>query len=144
MDLDELAPMEDPHQRPVGTHLDPSADQRAWDRVERPGDLDVVVAVHFGRRVDRGLIGIGRRWLSDPYGRSVNRSTILLSTANHVRPGSSGGAVVETSGDVIGIVFAGPRNGTGYALAIPSEDIALDVNRAGSQPVSASGCTGLR
>ena len=29
MDLDQLAPVEDPHQRPVGAHLDPGADQRA-------------------------------------------------------------------------------------------------------------------
>ena len=74
----------------------------------------------------------------------MNRSTILLSTADHVRPGTSGGAVIDTSGDVVGIVFARPPEGTGYALAIPSEEIALDVNRAGSQPVSAGGCTGLQ
>ena len=56
MDLDELAPVEDPHQRAVGAHLDPGADQCAGDRVERPGDLDVMVAMDLRGRVDRHVV----------------------------------------------------------------------------------------
>ncbi len=81
--------------------------------------------------------------MTDPYGRPVNRATMLLSTGDHVRPGSSGGAVIDTSGNVVGAVFAGPRSGTGFALAIPSEEIVDDVTQVTMQPVSAGGCDGL-
>ena len=88
MDLDQLAPVEDPHQRPVGAHLDPSADERARDRVERPGDLDVMIPMHFRRRVDRDVIGrprcrqqpgqlLGGEHLGGP----------LLGRAMHPQPG---------------------------------------------------------
>jgi hypothetical protein len=56
MDLDELAAVEDPHQLTVGAHLDVLADQVPRDRVDRPGHLDVVVPVDFGRGVDRQVI----------------------------------------------------------------------------------------
>jgi hypothetical protein len=55
------APVEDPHQRAVGAHLDPGADQRAGHRVERPGDLDVMVTVHLRGRVDRDVVDLGGR-----------------------------------------------------------------------------------
>ena len=56
MDLDQLAPVEDPHQLPVGAHLDAGADQVARDRVERLGDLDVMIPMHLRRRVDRHVV----------------------------------------------------------------------------------------
>ena len=52
--------MEDTHQRAVGAHLDPGANQCARDRVERPGDLDVMVAMHLRGRVDRDVVEPGR------------------------------------------------------------------------------------
>jgi S1-C subfamily serine protease len=105
------------------------------------GHPDAQTALDVGpaRVVDQKFIE-----MADPYGRPVNRATMLLSTANHVRPGSSGGAVIDTAGEVVGVIFAGPHAGTGYALAIPSEEIVPDVNRATFQPVSAGGCEGLQ
>ena len=52
VDLDQLAPVEDAHQRPVGAGVDPLADQVPRDRVERLGHLDVVIPVHLGLGVD--------------------------------------------------------------------------------------------
>jgi hypothetical protein len=46
MDLHQLPAMEHPHQVPVGTRLDPLADQVARDRVERLGHFDVMVPMH--------------------------------------------------------------------------------------------------
>jgi hypothetical protein len=61
MHLDQLAARVDAHQRPVGAHLDTLADQVARHRVQRLGDLDVVVAVHLGGRIDREIEGLRRR-----------------------------------------------------------------------------------
>jgi len=105
------------------------------------GHPDAQTALDVGpaRVVDQQFVE-----MNDPYGRPVNRATMLLSTANHVRPGSSGGAVIDTDGEVVGVIFAGPHSGTGYAYAIPSEEILDDVNRATRHPVSAGGCDGLQ
>jgi S1-C subfamily serine protease len=105
------------------------------------GHPDAQTALDVGpaRVVDQKFVE-----MNDPYGRPVNRATMLLSTANHVRPGSSGGAVIDTDGEVVGVIFAGPHSGTGYAYAIPSEEILPDVNRAVLRPVSAGGCDGLQ
>ena len=60
MHLDELAAGEDPHQAAVGADIDAAADQVPWHRVERLGDLDVMVPVHLRRHVDRKVIGRSR------------------------------------------------------------------------------------
>ena len=53
--------MEHPHQRPVGADLDPLADQVPGHRVQRLGDLDVMVAVDLGGGVDGQVVGQRRR-----------------------------------------------------------------------------------
>ena len=88
MDLDELAPVEDPHQLAVGAHLDPSADERAGDRVERPGHLDVMIAMHLRGRVDRHVVDRRRRRQQPRRllgGEHLGRS--LLGRAMHPHPG---------------------------------------------------------
>ena len=61
MDLDQLATLEDAHQRPVGAHLDTGADEVARHRVERLGHLDVMIPMHLRRGVDRHVVAPGRR-----------------------------------------------------------------------------------
>ena len=61
VDLDELAAVEDPHQLPVGADLDACAEQVPGDRVERLGDLDVMIPMHLRGRVDRHVVTRGRR-----------------------------------------------------------------------------------
>ena len=56
MDLDQLSPVEDPHQVPVGPHRHPGPDQVAGHRVQGLGHFDVVVPVHLGRGVDGQVI----------------------------------------------------------------------------------------
>ena len=61
MDLDQLATLEDAHQRPVGAHLDPGPDEVARHRVERLGHFDVMIPMHLRRGVDRHVVAPGRR-----------------------------------------------------------------------------------
>jgi hypothetical protein len=61
MGLDEDAAVEDPHQLPVGAHLDPTSDQVAGDRIQRLGHLDVMITMDLRRRVDGQVIGHHRR-----------------------------------------------------------------------------------
>lgn len=77
----------------------------------------------------------------DIYGRnSVTR--YIYSLAAVVRPGNSGGPLVEPDGTVIGVVFARSTvNPTeGYALATPA--VEVDVRRAEAQPLDRPVATG--
>ena len=60
VDLDQLRAVEDPDELAVGADLDAGAEQVPRDRIERFGDLDVVIAMHPTRRVDRHVVVLGR------------------------------------------------------------------------------------
>ena len=80
MDLDQLATLEDAHQRPVGAHLDAGADQVARHRVERLGDFDVMIPMHLRRGVDRQVVAPGR----------CRQQPGLLLDGRTPRPGGTG------------------------------------------------------
>jgi len=56
MDLDQLPAVVDPHQLAAGADVGGLADQVARNRVQGPGDLDVVVAVDFRAGIQRQVI----------------------------------------------------------------------------------------
>jgi hypothetical protein len=56
--LDELPLEEDLDQMRVGPHPDPLADELGRHRIERPGDLDVVILMDLGVTVDGDVVGV--------------------------------------------------------------------------------------
>ena len=66
----------------------------------------------------------------------------VYSLRGLVRPGNSGGPIVNPRGDVVGVVFAASVTDadTGYALTTDQVAQAAAQGRAGPQPVSTGGC----
>ena len=66
----------------------------------------------------------------------------VYSLRGLVRPGNSGGPIVNPRGDVVGVVFAASVTDadTGYALTTDQVAQAAAQGRAGTQPVSTGGC----
>ncbi len=79
----------------------------------------------------------------DIYGQNQTVRTVYQLSAT-VEPGNSGGPLVDTSGVVVGVVFARSttESNVGYALAMPKvmSDIATGERHPTSQPVSTGGC----
>ncbi len=75
----------------------------------------------------------------DPYGHLVQRLLYVLAT-DDVAPGSSGSAVVDARGEVIGVIYAGPPEGTGWALAVASDELRPLLSHPSTTPVAAGGC----
>jgi S1-C subfamily serine protease len=72
----------------------------------------------------------------DPSGSSSERLDDVIQIDAGVRPGDSGGALVNAAGQVIGIITAGPSNSTtGVGFAIPIDQAMGIVNeiRAGHE-----------
>jgi len=75
----------------------------------------------------------------DAYGRGPVRRTILTVRGN-IRPGNSGGPVVDARGRVAGTVFASSRgNGPRRGYAVPNE-IVVEALRGASRRVSTGPC----
>src|SRR4029077_10740074 len=66
----------------------------------------------------------------------------VLSLRGLIRPGNSGGPVVDSGGRVAGVVFAASvtSDDTGYALSARQVQQAAATGRASSRPVSTQGC----
>ena len=78
----------------------------------------------------------------DIYGQGLTMRDVYEIQAM-VRPGNSGGPLVEPDGEVIGVVFSrSTTNGDiGYALASPGVLSRVDEGRQPEQPVGTGGCT---
>lgn len=74
----------------------------------------------------------------DAYGRGPLRRTVTVLRGD-VRPGSSGGPVLDARGSVRAVVFARNRAGTG-GYAIPASIVRTALARAGSRPVATTSC----
>lgn len=90
MGLDQLAAVEHLDERPVGAHVDLLAAQLARNRVQRFGEVDVMVAVHLGLRPNWHVIALG--WGGQqPWG---------LGEGEHLGGAGLGGGVDPYPGDL--------------------------------------------
>ena len=82
--------------------------------------------------------GTYRMSLTDIYERErVVRS--VLAFRGEVRPGNSGGPLVDAAGRVVGTVFAAARNGSQSGAAVPNDVVRAALARAAG-PVSTGHC----
>jgi S1-C subfamily serine protease len=77
--------------------------------------------------------------LPDIYGENRAPRELLL-LASLLEPGDSGGALVDTSGTVVGVAFAVSTVFRGTAFAVPSEDLASALAQPRTGPVSTGPC----
>jgi hypothetical protein len=89
-----------------------------------------------------GRLGSTRPVLTqDAYGQGpVQRSLVTLR--GDVRPGNSGGPMVDARGRVVTTVFAATRGGTKGGYGVPNAVVERDLGRAGDAPVSTGPCAG--
>jgi putative serine protease PepD len=101
------------------------------------GELVVAIGSPLGEFTDTvtsGIVsGLGRSVdLRDPStGRRVALAG-LIQTDAAINAGSSGGPLLDASGAVVGVIAASAGSGQGIGFAIPIEDAAALVARAGS------------
>jgi S1-C subfamily serine protease len=96
------------------------------------GDLRAAPA-----RVSQELIAEGR----DIYDRNATRRHIFVLAAA-LRPGDSGAALVNKSGDVVGVAFAIAPDKPGVSYALTDKELrpVLTAGAANTAPVSTGGC----
>ena len=94
------------------------------------GPLAVIPA-----RIAQSIVAVG----TDIYRTSNSRRRVLV-LATRLQPGDSGGALVDTAGDVVGVAFATDpgRDNTGYALT--SDQVRAVLATAGPTPVGTGSC----
>ena len=97
------------------------------------GDLQLTPA-----RVRNEVVAAGR----DIYGDGAVVREVLSLRAD-VRPGNSGGPVVNRDGEVIGVVFAASvdRDDTGYAMTSRQVVNAVNKGMTADEPVGSGACT---
>jgi hypothetical protein len=90
--------------------------------------------------VRAGRLGSTRTVVTqDAYGRGpVQRSITALRGT--VRPGNSGGPMVDTRGRVVTTVFAAARGGPAGGYGMPNAVVTRDLGRAGDEAVSTGPC----
>jgi S1-C subfamily serine protease len=68
----------------------------------------------------------------------------VFSLRGLIRPGNSGGAIVDSAGRVVGVVFAASvtSDDTGYALSTTQVSQAAAAGRIATTPTSTGGCAG--
>jgi S1-C subfamily serine protease len=92
--------------------------------------------------VRAGRLGSTRAVITqDAYGRGpVQRSIVTLRGT--VRPGNSGGPMVDARGRVVATVFAATRSGTAGGYGVPNSVVTRDLDRVADSSVSTGPCAG--
>ncbi|MGZ6675432.1 MAG: trypsin-like peptidase domain-containing protein, partial [Solirubrobacteraceae bacterium] len=92
--------------------------------------------------VRAGRLGSTRPVITqDAYGRGpVQRSIVTLRGT--VRPGNSGGPMVDARGRVVATVFAATRSGTPGGYGVPNAVVRRDLDRVADGSVSTGPCAG--
>jgi trypsin-like peptidase/colicin V production protein len=89
-----------------------------------------------------GRVGSTRAVVTqDAYGHGpVQRSIVTLRGT--VRPGNSGGPMVDARGRVVTTVFAATRGGPPGGYGVPNSVVERDLGRVGGESVSTGACAG--
>ncbi len=87
---------------------DPIPGTQVWAAGYPEGDQLTVTSGSVIDYIDGGVLGIDGR---------------VMEITNVIHPGSSGSAVVDEDGRVVGVVFA-KRTSNGYGLAVPVSELA--------------------
>ncbi|MDQ6898543.1 MAG: trypsin-like peptidase domain-containing protein [Candidatus Dormibacteraeota bacterium] len=92
------------------------------------GDLVLALGSPYGLQgsVTQGLVSAMHRDI--PESRQVTLQG-LIQTSAPINPGNSGGALVDLSGEVVGIPTLGASGGAGIGFAIPSSDVVRVANQ---------------
>jgi Trypsin-like peptidase domain/Colicin V production protein len=86
-------------------------------------------------------IGETRETLSEnSYGRGPIERTIT-ALGGDVRSGNSGGPLLDSGGDVVGVVFAATTKGPAGGFAVPVEKVREAIHQASAGAVSTGACT---
>jgi S1-C subfamily serine protease len=90
--------------------------------------------------VRAGRLGATRSVITqDAYGRGPVRRSIATLRGT-VRPGNSGGPMVDTRGRVVTTVFAAARQGPPGGYGVPNAIVERDLRRVGTDTVSTGPC----
>ena len=87
--------------------------------VGNPFNLNSTVTAGIVSATGRGLSGSSSR---NPYQDNVNKIESFIQTDAAVNPGNSGGALVNTKGELVGIntmIYSNTGNFVGYSFAVP-------------------------
>jgi Trypsin-like peptidase domain/Colicin V production protein len=76
----------------------------------------------------------------DSYGRGPIERTIT-TLGGDVRSGNSGGPLLNSKGEVAGVVFAATTSGPVGGFAVPAGQVSEAIHRASDQEVSTEACT---
>jgi len=76
----------------------------------------------------------------DSYGRGPIERTIT-SLGGDVRSGNSGGPLLDSSGKVVGVVFAATTGGPAGGFAVPAEEVREAIHHAAAREVDTGACT---
>jgi S1-C subfamily serine protease len=122
-------------------------DVRSLPLASKPGEGTSAAILGYPENgpysVRAARIGSEQEVLSDDaYGQGPVRRKIL-PLRGVIRPGNSGGPLIDTRGRVVGTVFASTRGASGRGgLAVPDDVVRDALKSADDRAVSTQGCTG--
>jgi serine protease Do len=110
----------------------------------KEGDFVMAMGAPWGmsRSVSIGIVSCTRRFLP-----GVSEYSLWLQTDAAISPGNSGGPLVNTDGEVIGINTRGMRSGGDTGFAIPAtviRELLAHFRQHGKIPWSWTGCSSSR